>query len=423
MMAGNMEGLGTMLSFLQQGSDPGSDQTPAMQMPNVQMPALQQHQPGSNFIKGTLHSILGNLASQYVSNKLQKHMDKTDAEDTMKSYAPIVESLAKSSTNELDKQHYGVFSKLINSGDPNLVNQGISGIQNKIKQASELTSNQRDWADPEQHARMVAEDTYKNMPQIAREMSVMYPTLKPGSPEYAMQAMLLKRSGAMNINMGNPEAPLTQFEMEHLVDSKGNPVPQIPLGIKRGDAAKQGLAVGKVSSETEARTAASTVSSQDIADKIAKLRGQGHEISGLPGAIIDYRSGSSLLPAAINEGLHKLGYDITPQQTQLISYTKSLSNQLIQAMRGAQVGPQEQEAFEKSLPVAGQPQELFDQNLSTTIDNLGIINKRRASLRGLPNASTGESQSLPKIPPVGFIHKGYIFNGGDPSQKENWSKQ
>jgi hypothetical protein len=230
--------------------------------------------------------------------------------------------------------------------------------------------------------------------------------------------------------MGNPEAPLTQFEMEHLVDKKGVPVPQVPLGFKRGDAAAQGLSVGKVSTETEAKTAASTVSSQDLAGKLSELRSKGHNISGLSGAIIDYRSGNELLPAAINEGLTKLGYKVTPEQTQMVSYTKSLSNQLIQAMRGAQVGPAEQGAFEKSLPVAGQPEALFDQNLETTLHNLNILNERKAALRGLPNASTGKSTStvtggvggLPKVPPIGFVHKHHKFIGGDPSSPSSWEK-
>jgi len=34
-------------------------------------------------------------------------------------------------------------------------------------------------------------------------------------------------------------------------------------------------------------------------------------------------------------------------------------------MRGAQVGPAEQELFQKALPTEGQPDEVFDANLAT----------------------------------------------------------
>lgn len=406
----NTRGLATMLAFLSQNQNRGQTGIPQLPpAPNMQLPdtSVQAPQQGGG---GVLKGILGNLASSYLSNKLEKYQQKQATQELVDAYKPAIDAQYESETNPDIKKHLGGLRALINTKNPLLVQRGLSGITD-LGKAQETAA-------------------LREEPNLIREVVDMYPHLKLGTPEFAAKAAELKKMGSMNINMGNPEAPLTQFEMEHLVDKKGVPVPQVPLGFKRGDAAAQGLSVGKVSTETEAKTAASTVSSQDLAGKLSELRSKGHNISGLSGAIIDYRSGNELLPAAINEGLTKLGYKVTPEQTQMVSYTKSLSNQLIQAMRGAQVGPAEQGAFEKSLPVAGQPEALFDQNLETTLHNLNILNERKAALRGLPNASTGKSTStvtggvggLPKVPPIGFVHKHHKFIGGDPSSPSSWEK-
>ena len=91
-MADNMEGLGTMLSFLGQGSnaggaDPLPDQSPPAGFFQQSQPA-QAPQPGGS---GVLKGIIGNLASSYISNKLQTHMDKQAAKETASAYGPIVQ--------------------------------------------------------------------------------------------------------------------------------------------------------------------------------------------------------------------------------------------------------------------------------------------------------------------------------------------
>jgi len=76
----NTAGLATMLSFLQQGSNPGEDPPlPEMKapppLPEINLPDPQKRGGG------VLSGILGNLASSYVSNKLKTHMAKQNAEE------------------------------------------------------------------------------------------------------------------------------------------------------------------------------------------------------------------------------------------------------------------------------------------------------------------------------------------------------
>ena len=119
------------------------------------------------------------------------------------------------------------------------------------------------------------------------------------------------------------------------------------------------------------------------------------------------------------------GMGLTKDDAAMLSLEQNLSNQLLQAMRGAQVGPQEQTMYERSLPRVDQPRELFLANITTTMDNLATMRRMAAQLRPVPPpgaASPGRRPEPPAAPKPGDVVDGYRFQGGDPSKSENWSK-
>ena len=377
---------GILSQILAMGQGQGMPQLPQMDtsMPQIQMQALpDMQQNGSGIGKS--------LVAQY----LQDYMEGRKTDKAAKQRAEII---AQENPGLKDAKGSELAFKLLSSQLPERQQHGMSLLE------------KLNIPDPDKVK--IFEAGVEGKPTMRQQYRFDFASNSPVpiGPAWQPQA-------GVNVNLGNPEAPLSQFEMEHMVDSQGNPVAKIPLGMKRGEAASKGMAIGKTPTETEAKTAGSTMASEDMAARIRALRSKGESISGLPGAIVNYRTGGDLIPSAVNASLEGLGYKVPKGSIELISLSKNLSNQLLQAMRGAQVGPQEQEAFEKSLPVAGQPEELFDTNLETTMRNLKMLNERKSQARGY-------EQGLIATPPaVGTVMDGYIFKGGDPSKQENWSKQ
>lgn len=75
--------------------------------------------------------------------------------------------------------------------------------------------------------------------------------------------------------------------------------------------------------------------------------------------------------------------NLSPEEANTSSNVEQLSNLVLAAMRGAQVGPEEQELFNLQLPRFGQDKELFKANLANTKRNLEIMMKRIAYSRGV----------------------------------------
>lgn len=94
--------------------------------------------------------------------------------------------------------------------------------------------------------------------------------------------------------------------------------------------------------------------------------------------------------------------NLTKHEAELLSLEQALSNQLLAAMRGAQVGPAEQEKFERQLPVFGQEEQLYRINLENTRKNLIELDKRISTMRG--RSSTIKQGGAP-APPPGFTKK------------------
>lgn len=101
---------------------------------------------------------------------------------------------------------------------------------------------------------------------------------------------------------------------------------------------------------------------------------------------------------------------ITKREAEVLSLTKSLSTSLLAAMRGAQVGPAEQERFEQQLPVVGQRKDIFMENMKLTRKNLQELSSRIKQLRFIPEGVARDSYLETLKPSMG----GNLPQGGIP---------
>jgi hypothetical protein len=90
------------------------------------------------------------------------------------------------------------------------------------------------------------------------------------------------------------------------------------------------------------------------------------------------------------------GLTLTDEEAELSSLEENYSNALLQAMRGAQVGPQEQEMFNRSLPRRNQPKAVFLQNVRTTLGNIERISAAASRIRAVPKLPSASTQSEQK---------------------------
>ena len=96
-----------------------------------------------------------------------------------------------------------------------------------------------------------------------------------------------------------------------------------------------------------------------------------------------------MLGGRYTKGKAITGVGLNDQEAEMVSLEENLSNALLEAMRGAQVGPKEQELFNKSLPRINQPEKLFKANIRTTMANIRRLNERVSTLRPVPNVGGG----------------------------------
>ena len=186
------------------------------------------------------------------------------------------------------------------------------------------------------------------------------------------------KQGSQNeINIGTPKQYIKAGTQ--LVNSRGQKV-RVPVGMTHEQAANQGLSYGDKQTSESIKSEAATGVSLDMLDELETLHSKGGNITGLPGFLTDLRSGNDVWGVAANLFMNKAGIPLSEKQARSTSLAKSISNQLIQAMRGAAVGPEEQKAFEKQLPVSGQPDKLFMSNLNLTRKNLLAITKKKKDL-------------------------------------------
>jgi len=133
----------------------------------------------------------------------------------------------------------------------------------------------------------------------------------------------------------------------------------------------------------EAKTSGSASTAFEMADRLSKyINGKGM-VDDKPVTKVEVGPVAGRLLRA--KALTGIG-ELTDSEADVLSIEQNLSNQLLQAMRGAQVGPMEQERFDKSLPRIEQPLALFKANIKTTMQNLETLQRQTATMRPITPA-------------------------------------
>jgi len=152
-----------------------------------------------------------------------------------------------------------------------------------------------------------------------------------------------------------------------------------------------------VPSAEEAKKEAQTIMGVSMLDEMNSLVEGKHP--EFPGQKVDIGPGTSGYRKwkAGTGLLGEFGALVTPGKIsggegRLLALEESLGNQMLAAFRGANVGPEEQEKFERQLPRSGQNPELFKQNMILTRKNLAELYSRSSKLRGR------KGEMLPPIP-------------------------
>jgi hypothetical protein len=181
----------------------------------------------------------------------------------------------------------------------------------------------------------------------------------------------------------------TKYKTVQSTDERGMPITELVApSLLGGQTLQPRITVGSkttLPTESESKSIAQSESALRDLQRLQALTQQpgGPEIGPSAELMRDIKT----FPV-IGDLAERMGYGLSTNDAQVVSLTTALSNQLLAAMRGAQVGPEEQKKFEKQLPMPGQPRKLFEANLLATKRNLIEVNERKKQLRGI-NAPQG----------------------------------
>ena len=236
-----------------------------------------------------------------------------------------------------------------------------------------------------------------------------------------------KRAALVNINNAAGQDPIAPGTV--IRDAQGNLVP-IPVGAVPNDYKDGGYTYGKRPTDSEVRSEVSSELSMKLLDDLKVMQDSGVQVSGVRGFLDELRSGADAGSVAANALFNSIGMHMQPENAKMLAITSSLGNQLLHAIRGAQVGIDEKEDFIKQLPAPGQPSEVFEANRIQTKKNLLYINTlRRKESRGIDRQDPADiiearevEQTNTAIQP-GDIEDGYVYLGGDRTKESNWRKQ
>jgi len=176
----------------------------------------------------------------------------------------------------------------------------------------------------------------------------------------------------------------TKYKTVQSTNSKGMPITElVSPALLNSQSNNARITVGQkntLPTEGEAKSISQAELGVNIISRLKTQRSKKNSPTIGPTADL-YRDAKTL--PIIGSGLHMIGQGLSKDEASLMTDTTALSNILLAAMRGAQVGPEEQAKFEKQLPMPGQPDALFDSNLKATEQNLMFINQRKKELRGI----------------------------------------
>lgn len=268
---------------------------------------------------------------------------------------------------------------MMQSGNPVLQKQAISELQVQSKETVD-----------------------KKQPKISSSAQVALDLgYKPGTKAFNdfVRAHAMKSGSSVTIDMGNKL--VTREDAQNLIDEDGNRVTSVPLGLTYEQAAARRWSFGNPITAEEAKQEGSLAAVEDMLLRLEELTSSGQaDLSSFKGIIDDYRSGSGILNAASDRLLDVFGEVKKPEDVEAHSLAIALGNQLLQAYRGAAVGPEEKIDFILQLPTAGQPKAVFDQNVQLTKRNLATIAARKRSMRGVPEPSPATKPQQSAAPTV-----------------------
>jgi hypothetical protein len=275
-------------------------------------------------------------------------------------------------------------SAMVKSGNPTLQAEGIKQMQKY--QESSLPAEDKGTTDYQNFIASTAPSmrTHENFKKYLEEKRVQ--------KTMAMQDL---------------DSPMPASEAMNLVDKNGNPIsPEIALTYRQ--AMERGLTRGKVLSDSAISESALYDQSSNILDQMTELRSKGANISGLGGWIEETRSGTGLQNIAIDKALSFLGHNPDPRDVQMVSLSANLQNTMTKAISGADVSAEQMERIKAQLPVPGQPDVVFQENLKLSRQNLQELNQMKKTARGKP--------TNPTTPPVSRSWKA----GDGPSEGLFW---
>lgn len=195
----------------------------------------------------------------------------------------------------------------------------------------------------------------------------------------------LQIAGGTSIHVGNQQQP-SRFMSPEELQAAGLPPTTVATG---------GIVVGtnqidpgsiKILNEPRQSSAAEDSRTVEIAVGLSTLDGLERAVREgniQPGFISEGGISQFLASDAgqvLTTGGRLLGLNIpglSPEQASALSLQEQLSNQLIAAVRGASVGPREQELFQRQLPRLTQDPEVFKANARHTRRNLELLAKLR----------------------------------------------
>lgn len=240
---------------------------------------------------------------------------------------------------------------------------------------------------PEVYSQMLSLPGYQQMgargilsmsPETQKPTSLMQNVaamgMQPGTPEYTdiMRQAVLKPQVAIN---QMPKPPTGYWWAD-----PNNPTQGLKP-IEGGPATKP--------SESEAKQRVQQEIGLRLLGEVDALVKGGQETGGMA-AMRAFAGSTPMLSWAV---------ELSPNEAKTTSNLEQFSNIMLAAMRGAQVGPAEQDRFERQLPRLGQDKALFQANMAASKKNLEALISRMAELR------TGQPVSRPPPPPPGFVVK------------------
>ena len=219
--------------------------------------------------------------------------------------------------------------------------------------------------------------------------------LQPGTPQYQQAMWKLLTTPKTNV-----ETNVTTGKKERIPIPAGAPSGAI---WKNPEKPGEGMLVPDPNSPTQMREVPHTVATASTAGeatKEAQIQSVGgmlsrygqlldaddtDQLSGMGGLWTKWRARPEWQSATADSVANFFGNEITPDAAEAIVLSSKIEKELIAAMRGAAVGPEEEKNFVPSLPVLGTPKMVQKINAKITEANIEYLNERAEYNRGRRN--------------------------------------